>query len=1319
MAKYEIEKFGGNNNFTLWQRRMKDLLIQQKIHKALSGKSKMPETMKEAEWEEMDETAASAIRLNLSDEVLNNINVEDCTTAEEIWKRLEELYMAKNLSNKLYLKKELYSLRMSESTDMLQHLSKFNSLISQLLQFKVTFDDEDKAILLLASLPSSYENLMTTLLYGKDTLKFEQVSGSLLSYNKTNKVASNESQALVTENRGRNKGRMSRPQNDKSRGRSKSRGKDYACYHCGKPGHMKKNCRVLKREQGNQKKEESKNTTAPVTCSDEDVAVVVEECLHVGDQMIEWVVDTAASYHATPNRELFSTYKTGDFGYVKMGNTASSNIAGIGDICIQTNVGYQLMLKDVRHVPDLRLNLMSGIALDKEGFQNYFGNGRWKLTKGTMVVARGEVCCTLYKTPGKICKNGLNIVADSSPNLWHRRLGHMSEKGLQILAKKNNIPFAKGTILDPCDYCLLGKQHRVSFSSKSTKKSEILELVYSDVCGPIEVESLGGYKYFVTFIDDASRKTWVYLLKSKDQVFQNFQQFHAMVERETGKPLKCLRTDNGGEYISHEFKEYCSKHGIRHEKTVPGTPQHNGVAERMNRTIVEKVRCMLRTAKLPKSFWGAAVLTACYLINRSPSAPLGFDVPEKVWTCKEISYNHLKVFGCKAFIHVPKEQRSKLDDKALPCIFIGYGNEEFGYKVWDPKTRKVIRSRDVIFHEDQTMKDSNKEEQQSEKVTMNITINPPLQFTGEEDAQNEGDIPEAIPDDSDEESIPSQEHDDQGEQFTGQENEQPQLRRSNREHKPSTRYPSSEYLLLTDGGEPESFQEAQTHKDRGSWMKAMQEEMESIQKNNTYELVKLPKGRKALRNKWVYKLKKDGRGDLVKYKARLVVKGFGQKKGIDFDEIFSPVVKLSSIRIILGLATNQDLEIEQLDVKTAFLHGDLEEEIYMQQPEGFEDKRKEDLVCKLKKSLYGLKQAPRQWYKKFDSFMMGHGYRRTAADYCVYFKRYPGEKFIILLLYVDDMLIVGQDRAQISKLKEELAESFEMKDLGPAKQILGMEITRDRKNRRLWLSQERYVERILERFNMKEAKPVTTPLGGHYKLSKSLCPSTEEENKKMVAIPYSSAVGSLMYAMVCTRPDIAHAVGVVSRFLSNPGKQHWEAVKWIFRYLRRTFKLCLSFGREKLVLEGYTDADMAGDLDGRKSTSGYLFTFAGGAVSWQSKLQKCVALSTTEAEYIAVTEAGKELVWIKTFFKELGMQQDEYVVYCDSQSAIDLSKNATYHSRTKHIEVRYHWIRDATEEKRFKLKKIHTDKNAADMMTKVIPKQKMEFCSMLAGMESC
>lgn len=496
----------------------------------------------------------------------------------------------------------------------------------------------------------------------------------------------------------------------------------------------------------------------------------------------------------------------------------------------------------------------------------------------------------------------------------------------------------------------------------------------------------------------------------------------------------------------------------------------------------------------------------------------------------------------------------------------------------------------------------------------------------------------------------------------------------------------------------------------------MQEEMDSLQKNDTYELVKLPEGRKALKNKWVFKLKKDG-DKLVKYKARLVVKGFGQKRGIDFDEIFSPVVKMSSIRVILGLVASLDLELEQMDVKTAFLHGDLDEEIYMVQPEGFEKTRKEHLVCKLKKSLYGLKQAPRQWYKKFDSFMMSHEYTKTDADHCVYVKTFRGNKFIILLLYVDDMLIVGQDEDMIGDLKKELSKSFDMKNLGPAKQILGMKILRDRKARKLWLSQQQYVDRVLERFNMKGAKPVSTPLANHFKLSRVSCPTSQDEKEAMVAIPYSSAVGSLMYAMVCTRPDIAHAVGVVSRFLSNPGKEHWEVVKWILRYLKGSSNKCLCFGGSDSILKGYTDADMAGDLDGRKSTSGIVFTFAGGAVSWQSKLQKCVALSTTEAEYIAMAEAGKEMLWLKRFLDQLGMKQERYVIHCDSQSALDLSKNAMYHSRTKHIDVRYHWLRQAAEEQQFMLEKIHTDKNPADMLTKVVAREKLQLCAELIGMD--
>ncbi|CAM8949434.1 unnamed protein product [Rhodiola kirilowii] len=497
----------------------------------------------------------------------------------------------------------------------------------------------------------------------------------------------------------------------------------------------------------------------------------------------------------------------------------------------------------------------------------------------------------------------------------------------------------------------------------------------------------------------------------------------------------------------------------------------------------------------------------------------------------------------------------------------------------------------------------------------------------------------------------------------------------------------------------------------------MKSEIESLLKNDTYDLVELPKGRKVLKNKWIFRLKRDENQQLTKFKARLVVKGFDQKAGVDFNEIFSPVVKMTSIRVILGMAASMDLEVEQLDVKTAFLHGDLDEELYMEQPEGFEIEGKEHMVCRLRKSLYGLKQAPRQWYNKFDSFMVSHGYKRTDADSCVYIQQFHKGSFIILLLYVDDMLIVGKDIQLIYKLKGDLSKAFDMKDLGKAKQILGMEITRERKKNKLWLSQERYIERVLERFNMKGAKAVSSPLGNHFKLSKSSCPTTKEEIDKMSAIPYSSAVGSLMYAMVCTRPDIAHSVGAVSRYLSNPSREHWEAVKWILRYLRGTSKLCLSFSGSEHVLEGFTDADLAGDLDHRKSISGYVFTFAGGDVSWQSKLQKCVALSTTESEYIAANEAGKEMIWLQRFVEELGLKQESYVLHCDSQSAIHLSKNSVYHPRTKHIELRYHWIRDAISKNLFQLKKIHTDKNISDMLTKGVSKEKLQYCCKAAGME--
>ncbi|KAJ9543281.1 hypothetical protein OSB04_022988 [Centaurea solstitialis] len=497
----------------------------------------------------------------------------------------------------------------------------------------------------------------------------------------------------------------------------------------------------------------------------------------------------------------------------------------------------------------------------------------------------------------------------------------------------------------------------------------------------------------------------------------------------------------------------------------------------------------------------------------------------------------------------------------------------------------------------------------------------------------------------------------------------------------------------------------------------MHDEMESLQKNGSWELALLPKGKKAVKSKWLFK-KKEGIPDIEppRYKARLVAKGFSQIPGIDFTDIFSPVVKHSSIRALLSIVALHDLELEQLDVKTAFLHGELEEEIYMDQPQGFVSVGQENLVCRLKKSLYGLKQSPRQWYKRFDTFMTSHNFSRCLYDSCVYIKKCEDGSFVYLLLYVDDMLIASKNKKDIQQVKDQLNAEFEMKDLGEARKILGMEISRDRKACTLTLSQKSYIEKVLKRFNMNGAKAVNTPIAGHFKLSAKQCPVSDEEKNDMSRVPYSSAVGSLMYAMICTRPDLAYAISMVSRYMANPGKEHWKAVQWVLRYLSGTRNHCLCFGTSRDSVQGYVDSDYGGDMDGRRSLSGYVFTMGSCAISWKAVLQPTVALSTTEAEYMAVTEGFKEAIWLKGLFSSLS--DDELTVdtvFCDNQSAIFLTKDQVLHERTKHIDMRYHFIREVIAKGDFKVRKISTHDNPADMMTKVLPTAKFDLFSDLVG----
>ncbi|GAA0152105.1 transmembrane signal receptor [Lithospermum erythrorhizon] len=425
---------------------------------------------------------------------------------------------------------------------------------------------------------------------------------------------------------------------------------------------------------------------------------------------------------------------------------------------------------------------------------------------------------------------------------------------------------------------MVGLQHKVAFNkSNSRRTTGILELVYFDVCGPMKVRTLGGCSYFVTFIDDYSRKVWTYAIKTKDQVFDCFIYFHVLVERQTGKSLKCIRTDNGGKYIGI-FDQYYKQKGKRHEQSVPKIPQHNGVAERMNRTIIEKVRCMLSHANLPRTFWGEAMIVAVQVINLSPTHVLNGDVPDELWSGKEATYHHLKVFGSISRY------------------------EKFGYKLYDPTEKKTLRSIDVKFLEDQNISNIIK------NGTAETDLGELVEWESDDEVVTGNNITDNDIDDD------QQDVDADIDQQSVQADGQPQATRAySRIKMSSTRYSPNE---IPD--------------------------------------------KKVLKNKWVYKLKFEEGKTKPRYKARLVVKGFEQKFGVDYDEIFSPVGKMTSIRLIHGLTACLDLKLQQLDVKTTFLHGELDEVIHMEQPEGFVIKGKEKLVCKLNKSLYGLKQTPRQ-----------------------------------------------------------------------------------------------------------------------------------------------------------------------------------------------------------------------------------------------------------------------------------------------------------------------------------------------------------------------
>ena len=648
---------------------------------------------------------------------------------------------------------------------------------------------------------------------------------------------------------------------------------------------------------------------------------------------------------------------------------------------------------------------------------------------------------------------------------------------------------------------------------------------------------------------------------------------------------------------------------------------------------------------------------------------------------------HLKIFGTECYVHVNKNFRSKFDDKAVHGHLVGYVNDRDGFRVWISSQGKIVLSHDVKF---------------KPEIVCNLHIDTPeIEVVGGETRNEKVQEKEEESDtlsSSGGSQVPSEEK-------TALEKDVGRRTRKKPKWMTSEDYVYMAGAPIINNKDPASYSEILQSNNKSHWMKAIHEELESLKENSTWELVDRLKNVQVLQNRWVLRQKLADSGE-IRFKGRLVAKGNVQKQGIDYEETFSPVSRYDTIRTLLAVAAAEKMKLDQFNIKTAFLNGVLEEEVYMEQPEGFEDGT--GRVCLLKKSLYGLKQAPRCWNKCFVEFMTKTGFKNSNADPCLFYRRNQ-KGCLYVAIYVDDGLVVGSDRPEIEGFMKMLQLEFHT-TRGSLKNFLGMKIQQN-EDWSISINQEDYTKKVLERFAMDESNGISTPAG---------CEESNVKEKITAKTPYREAVGCLLYLTTASRPDIAFAVNKAARAMEDPTTEDWNQVKRIFRYLKKTMNYGIVYKNKEEDLKVYSDADYAGDKETRRSTTGIVATLTQGAISWTSQLQKTVSTSTTEAELVSASEGAKELIWLKRLLSEIIETPDQDkppTLYIDNASTVKLSRNPGYHRKSKHIEVRHFYVRERFLNGDLKLEHIDGTNQLADLLTKPLEKVRFEMLRERIGLQ--
>ena len=963
--------------------------------------------------------------------------------------------------------------------------------------------------------------------------------------------------------------------------------------------------------------------------------------------------------------------------------------------------------------------------------------------------------------------------ASSNPKvtveLLHARMGHTGISTLKKMWKEGAFPEASLTEEDfdkamenTCRECALGKQKQMPYPPSDTGPRPVL---HTDVC---YVKIGSDKRLMVTAVWEPCEYSFITLVNKKSKATNHIKEVIAKIETQTGEKVKFIRSDRGREYINYALGDYFLANGIHHEQSIIKTPQQNGKAERFNGVLLDLARCLLAEANSsPDWLWIYAMHTANYLRNiRMCSKSF---IPYTCFWGRAPDYSMLKVFGCKAYplLH-PTDRENKLSPVSEEGMFVGYCENSKGYElvVQDEDGQYyTIERRNVVFDEKQKgvaacFPSSRPKSGGGAGGNVGVSLLPDdgigagdgtggeilsgenetgaggkaggsMQSGGEAGAGGEagGSILSGGEAGAGGEAGGSHPVNSQLKRVAPDFGGDPPRGRSGRELKRNKMYDKDYYTYMAkidddtlevaclyapdtegvDPLDPKSVKEALASPQAPKWIEALDSEYSALVANNTYQIVPRPNDRHVLPTKFVLKVKRNSIGQLEKYKARWVCQGFRQVPGIDYFEISSPVAKLSTARTLLAVSAKLGWDIQQLDINNAFLLGELEEEIYVEQPEGYEVKDRRTHVCLLKKSLYGLKQAPLVWYKTVSKCLDEIGFTLSISDPSTFYVKNKSDK-VFAVIYVDDFLLAGPSKAFNDKIKNAILSTFQGKDLQNRETFLGMNVHRDIGKGTIKISSPAHIDKLVSTYRLTDARVADTPI------TKDL-PLTKDNGSPPIdplKVPYRQLVGSLLYISMTTRPDIAYAVSILSRFMSCPTDFHWKTAKRVVCYLKGTRDYGLVFGNSlnkcTLDMESYVDASHADDLDLGLSTYGYAFILNGATVGWTSRKEAHVAQSTSEAEIVALSLAVTEGMWFQKLLHDCDLPI-HITMWVDNANALSTAKRdgKRYPNRTKYIRI--HTMR-VLEQRDFdntmSFEYVPTATQRADIFTKPLDRVKFE-----------